>query len=118
MSIFDSVSETIKRYGNSVRITTGKESTDVRAFVQPLRYKNRVYIGGSCHKLGYRRIEKYLYIGLPDYEIVENSSVIEMKNRKYIVKRCEKYYLRDIPVYIWAVLQPYGTDLEDEYESN
>lgn len=121
MGIFDSVAETINRYGSSVKIFAGGYGgnyADARAFVQPLRYKNRIYVGGEYHRLGYSKTDKYLYIGLPKYELTENHSVIEAHKNKYIVKRCEMYYLKDNPVYVWAILQAYGDDLEDDYESD
>ncbi len=118
MSILSSVVETIKRYGCNIRIINGDDSIGTKAFVEPLRYKNRVYVGGQYHHLGYKRTEKYLYIGPPEFSLDENSSVIEMHNNKYIVKRCEIYYVKDLPIYVWAILQPYGSALEDDYESD
>jgi hypothetical protein len=118
MRIFESVSETIKRYGSLVEITTDGKVLKKRAFVEPLRYKNKVYVGGKYQLLGYDRSEKYLYVGLSDVQLCENSSVIQLKDNKYIVKRCETYYLKDYPIYVWAILQPCGDDLEDDYESD
>lgn len=118
MSIFAAVEETINRYGNSIRIRENGRNVNTKAFVEPLRYKNKVYVGGEYHRLGLRKSEKYLYIGLPCFDLTENRSVIEMKSRKYIVKRCETYYVKDRPVYVWAILLPYGAELEDDYESN
>lgn len=118
MSIFDSVRETIKRYGSSISIDNNGETVNAKAFVEPLRYKNRIYIGGEYHRLGFRKTEKYLYIGDTKYELVADTSVIDLKGNKYIVKRCETYYVKDCPVYIWAILLPYGEVLEDDYESD
>ncbi len=118
MGIISSVGETIKRYGCFVTISNGDDCIDTRAFIEPLRYKNRVYVGGQYHHLGYKRTEKYLYIGPPEFPLIENSSVIELHDNKYIVKRCEIYYVKDLPVYVWAILQPYGSALEDDYESD
>ena len=118
MSIMTAVGETIKRYGCSVAIATGEKEVKTKAFVEPLRYKNKVYVGGQYHYLGYKQSEKYLYIGSPEYSLSENATVIEMHNQKYIVKRCETYYADDRPVYVWAILLPYGTALEDDYESD
>ena len=28
------------------------------------------------------------------------------------------YYVKDYPIYVWAILAPYGDDLEDDYESD
>lgn len=118
MSIITAVGETIKRYGCSLSILTGEKRMNTNAFVEPLRYKNKVYVGGEYHYLGFKRSEKYLYIGSPEIVPEENSSVIEMQNKKYIVKRCETYYVHDRPVYVWAILLPYGSALEDDYESD
>lgn len=118
MGIFNSVGETIKRYGCSISIKNGEEYVNTKAFIEPLRYKNKVYVGGEYHHLGLRKTEKYLYIGPAEYELFEDRSVIEMNNSKYIVKRCETYYVKDCPIYVWAILLPYGEVLEDDYESN
>ena len=118
MGIISAVSGTIKRYGCRVDILAADKRISTRAFIEPLRYKNKVYVGGQYRRLGLARSEKYLYIGLPENTLAENTSVIEMNNIKYIVKRCETYYVHDRPVYVWAILLPYGGVLEDDYESD
>ena len=118
MGIFNSVRETIKKYGSSNNIIDGDKVIKSKAFVEPLRYKNKVYIGGEYHCLGFFKKEKYLYVGIADNKLTENSTVIETNGEKYIVKRREKYYVKDIPIYVWAVLQPYGEVLEDDYDSD
>ena len=118
MGILSAVGDTIKRYGSNVNILENGESTSAKAFIEPLRYKNKVYVGGQYHIVGIKRSEKYLYIGSPENMLRENLSVIEMNGSKYIVKRCELYYVKDFPVYVWAILQPYGSALEDDYESD
>lgn len=118
MSIFNSVGETIKKYGSNVSITNDGQGVGAKAFVEPLRYKNKVYIGGEYHLLGCFKKEKYLFVGTPETTLDENSTVIEANGDKYIVKRCEKYYVKDIPVYVWAILQPHGEILEDDYDSD
>ncbi len=118
MSIYKMVSDTIKRYGGSVNIVQDGKIIKSCAFVELLRLKNRIYVGNRRRELGFDRTEKYLYIGLPENPLVENSTVIETAERKYIVNRCEIYYVNDIPVYMWAVLKACGDDLEDDYESD
>lgn len=118
MSIFNSVGETIKRYGCCVCIEQNGKKLNTKAFVEPLRYKNKVYVGGKYHRLGFLNTEKYLYVGPADYELIQNTSVIQTHNCKYIVKRCETYYVKDCAVYVWAILLPYGSALEDDYESD
>lgn len=118
MGIFGSIKETIKRYGNNVIIFDNGKKVKAKAFIEPLRYKNKVYVGGQYRLLGVDRNEKYLYVGCAENQLAEQSTVIEMQNSKYIVKRCETYYVKDYPIYVWAILTPYGDDLEDDYESD
>jgi hypothetical protein len=118
MSIFKSITDTIKKYGNNVKIISNENSFLTNAFIEPLRYKNRIYVGGEYRLLGYSRTERYLYVGPADIVLSENSSVIEMQDNKYIVKRCEIYYVKDNPIYVWAILLPCGEKLEDDYESD
>lgn len=118
MGIISSISETIERYGGIVNIETNGKRLSSKGFVEPLRYKNKIYIGGEYHRLGFRRTEKYLFVGPSDVDLCENESVIETQGNKYIVKRCEKYFVKDIPIYMWAILVPFGSGLEDDYESN
>ena len=118
MSIFNSVGETIKRYGSKVKIEHNGDTVNTSAFVEPLRYRNRIYIGGQYHVLGRNRREKYLYIGSANHRLVENKSVIETHGNKYIVKRSETYYIKDFPLYEWAILTPFGARAEDDYESD
>ncbi|MCD8026477.1 MAG: hypothetical protein LUF33_06025 [Clostridiales bacterium] len=118
MSIFDSVSGTIKRYGCKVAVSENGKSSSTTAFVEPFQFKSKIYVGGEYISTGLRNTEKYLYIGPVDCPLSMNSSVIETQAGKYIVKRCETYYVMNRPVYVWAILLPYGEALEDDYESD
>lgn len=116
MSIIKSVGETIRRYGSEVTIRQDGEAVCARAFVEPLRYRNQIYIGGQYHALGQRRRQKYLYIGSAAHPLRENACVIEAHGSRYVVRRSETYYVKEYPVYEWAILTPYGETREDEYE--
>ena len=63
MSIFSLVAKMICQYGCDVKIINEDESIHGKAFVQPLRYKNRVYVGGRYHTLGLNKTDKYLLYG-------------------------------------------------------
>ena len=118
MGILNSVAAMINRYGSAVTINNGGEITQTRAFVQPIRYKNKIYIGGEQQSLGALNRERYLYIGQPDVPLHANASVIESVGGKYIVKRCETYFVQDRPVYVWAIMVPFGARREDDYDSD
>ena len=46
MSLMSCVDSEILRYGSQVTIISGEERVQTRAFVEPLRYRNKIYIGG------------------------------------------------------------------------
>ncbi len=118
MSLLNCVNREIGRFGSSVTITQQGESVSTRAFLEPLRYRNKIYIGGEYRPLGALRREKYLYVGKPDHRLIEDESVIEMQGSRYIVKRRETYFVKDTPIYEWAILVPYGEQREDEYDTD
>ena len=118
MSLISAVAGSIARLGGEMAITAGDSCQNARAIVEPLRYRNRIYIGGEMHPLGQASREKYLFIGTPDISLQQNRSVIESVGGKYIVKRCETYYVQDRPVYVWAIMVPFGARREDDYDSD
>ena len=118
MSLLNCVDKEIGRFGSLVSITQRGTCVNTRAFLEPLRYRNKIYIGGEYHPLGFLRREKYLYVGKSSHRLIENESVIEAQGSKYIVKRCETYYVKDTPIYEWAILVPYGDEREDDYGSD
>lgn len=118
MSLLNCVDREIGRFGSGVTIRQGGLCVSTRAFVEPLRYRNKIYIGGEYRPLGFSRREKYLYVGKSEHRLVENESVIESQGGKYIVKRCETYFVQDRPVYVWAIMVPFGARREDDYDSD
>lgn len=118
MGIMNSVAAMIDRYGNSVTVQNGGLCVKTRAFVEPLRYKNKIYIGGRYHPLGGYNNEKYLYIGKPSVGLEEDVTVVECSGEKYIVKRAELYRVNGTVVYAWGIMARYGERMEDEYDSD
>lgn len=118
MGVYQIIGSEIRRHGSHVTVTTDGAAINARAFVQPLRYRNRIYIGGEYRDIGKIRREKYLYVGTADCALTEDRSVIDFAGGQYIVKRCETYYWGDEPVYVWAILVPYGAPREDEYDAD
>ena len=116
MSVQSAVTQSIRKYGSRVTINNGGELRSGKAFIEPLRYRNKIYIGGELHSLGVLRRDKYLFIGTPESRLDENVTVIESGGSKYIVKRRETYFVGDSPVYVWAILAEYGERAEDDYD--
>ena len=90
----------INKYGRSIYITDdGWNSKIYNAFVQPLRYKNKMYLSGSFNELGHYGEGYYLYIG-PAKENFDNLSKRALLHTadgmSYKIERYEKIFLKEI----------------------
>lgn len=106
----DPVTEVFERFGREVRLSNdeGWQSLIYKAFIQPLRYKNKMYLDGVYTVIGFDNQSKYLYIGPPDHDLTvldPTSGYVESDGMKYTVDRAEKVYRGDSPVYIWAIIR-------------
>ena len=106
LNIMPSVIKSIQTYGEDVTVINDDNKVSTRAFVEPLRYRNKIYIGGEYRTLGMKHSEKYLYVGVPDVTLVENKTIIKRKDNEYLVKRVERYYVKEQIAYTWAILIP------------
>lgn len=98
------------RYGKSMRLTDGDGWTSAffKAFLQPLRYKNKMYMEGTYTPIGRDMNGLYLYIGPDDHDlsrIEKHGRVIDGENRQYIIQRVEKVFCGDKIFYFWAILK-------------
>lgn len=77
------------------------------AFVQPLRYKNKMYLNGVNTVIGFNSQGHYLYIGPPEHDIssLDKNYYIEAEDKKFMIDRCEKVYFKNTVVYIWAIIR-------------
>ena len=101
-----SVIKSIQTYGEDITVINDDDAVLARAFVEPLRYRNVIYVGGEYKNIGLNYREKYLYVGIPDIPLVENKTIIERKDEKYLVKRVERYYVGEQIAYTWGILIP------------
>ena len=106
MNVMPSVIKSIQTYGEDITVINDDDMVSTRAFIEPLRYRNVIYVGGEYRNLGMKHSEKYLYVGIPDIPLVENKTIIERKDKKYLVKRVERYYVKEQVAYTWAILIP------------
>ena len=106
MNVMPYVIKSIQTYGEDVTVINDEDTVLARAFIEPLRYRNKIYIGGGYRTLGMKHSEKYLYVGIPDITLVENKTIVKRKNNEYLVKRVEKYYVKEQVAYTWAILSP------------
>ncbi len=100
----------LNRYGKSVRLTDGAGWTSAfyKAFLQPLRYKNKMYMEGTYTPIGRDANGLYLYIGPSDRDLSRletQGRVIDFENRQYIIQRAETVFRGDKIFYFWAILK-------------
>lgn len=107
-----------ERYGTAatVRIIGEVSQTyNFKAFVQPLRYKNKLYLRGKYTEIGKNKEDYYLYIGPPDIDIsqVDGEFVtLSIDEVPYLVYRTEKHNISGENAYNWAIIRPIVTDDE------
>ena len=110
MNIEQTVRRFVGRYGCSVSLSADGTTfgTPYQAFVQPLRYKNKMYLEGTMTRIGYADQSHYLYVGPGDVEIcgLSEKAVLLMDNVRYRISRAERVVLADATVYNWAVIRP------------
>ena len=97
------------RYGRVAHFEEpdGWKSTGFRCFLQPLRYKNKMYLYGVNTQIGFNAQGHYLYIGPPEHDPSRLSSHAELHvgNQAYLVDRSEKVYCGAQLYYIWAIVR-------------
>ncbi len=99
-----------KKFGRelSLKQDDGWSSEIFHAFIQPLRYKNKMYLDGVYTVIGFDNQGKYLYIGPAKHDLTvfdSTSGHILCDNVKYTVDRAEKVYYGKEPMYIWAIIR-------------
>lgn len=104
------INKMLTTYGSSVYLwgQDGWKTPLFKAFLQPLRYKNKLYQQGSHTPLGVNKNNVYLYIGPSTHDLTKLDNtyrIIDIENKKYIIDRAEKITVQNSVVYIWAVIR-------------
>lgn len=101
------IKSSIEKYGNVIQIKyTDGNTISSKAFVEPLRYKHKMYIGGKERDLdSLKRIKKkYLYVGKPNVSL-HKGDIVLWQDFEFDVETVEKYIQKeDNAMYIWAIL--------------
>lgn len=117
MSLAERIRRSISLYGDDVVVTVKGEAKSGKAFIEPLRYKNRMYIGGKRIEPGFYDGGYYLYIGQYDIPLNDiQNTVISRGEEKFYIKRSEMYKSGNENLYVWAIVVV-NTEKEDaEYD--
>jgi len=109
MSAFD-FTALMETYGRRVQIQIGSETPGAPfgAFIRPLRYKNKMYLGGVNTRIGFDREGYYLYLGPPAHDLtaaVNDLRILTQDGDAYTVDRAESIFVGDTVSHIWAILR-------------
>lgn len=111
-----------ERYGKSAVYTVigqQRQITEFKAFIQPLRYKNKLYLRGKYTEIGKNKEDYYLYIGPPEVDVSAVDGIftlLEIDGTGYLVYRTEKHSIGEKDIYIWAIIRPIVEDSETDDE--
>lgn len=108
-----------KRYGSEMKIEGNGEAQSFFGFLQPLRYKNKMYLGSVATALGYDNSRKFMLITLPEIDAsicdgFEFSLVFE--GETFSCDHREVEYISGKAVYAWAVVTKTGRKEESDAE--
>lgn len=94
-------------FGVTFTLVSPNGETAFECIFQPLRYKNKIYLGGIPTELGYNSMRKYLLMAPVSVPIDTTDGItnyLRFGENKYRVDHCEKVYLKGKPLYFWAII--------------
>ena len=96
-------------YGRTVTLCDANGSTlnTFKALIQPLRYKNKMYLDGIYTEIGFNSQGHYLYLGPPEPDLCSLTAGDHLcaDGMSYQIDRAEKVYHKDKVFYIWAIIR-------------
>ena len=95
-----------RKYGTDVSVSVNNTTLTGKAFISPLRYKNRVYVDDTYTPGGVLDSGRFVYIGEPALRLDTMGDGIRLTagNTEYTVKKALPYTLGKKVLYIWAML--------------
>lgn len=113
MALREKIKRAMDNHGQKIYIRDEKlQSLPFNAFIQPVRYKNRMYLQDINTVVGLDSKDYFLYIGPYDREIdqTNRNMVIESNSKKYNVVKSQPVHFDDQVVYVWAVIKEFVED--------
>ena len=105
------IEKIMNRYGRKVcsADSNGIKIAEKKCFIQPLRYKNKMYIEGTPTEIGINDSGYFLCLAPPSmrFEELGSNGYLYDNDKKYHIDRWEKIWLGDEVFYLWAILKEY-----------
>lgn len=96
------------KMGLTLSIKKGtKTVSEFKALLQPLRYKNKIYLRGVATELGYDRLRKYLLLSPADVDLsgVDGTeTALYIGNEHLSIDHTEVVYFGSKPCYNWSIV--------------
>ncbi|MBR3802704.1 MAG: hypothetical protein IKK37_04570 [Clostridia bacterium] len=95
------------KLGREVTLIDGSKIESGKALIQPLRYKNKMYLDGVYTEIGFNSQGRYLYIGppVPDLTLASDTATVSSGDTSYRIDRAERVYNGNEVFYIWAIIR-------------
>ena len=99
------IGKLFSKCGQDVELQWPFESQYYKAFIQLMRYKNKMYLDSQYTKLGIMDESSFLLISPADYEINELGDLIIDGDELYSFVKTERIYFLGKPAYNWSILR-------------
>lgn len=107
-----------KEYGEKISFKTENVTVNTYGFLMPLRYKNRMYVGGKQLDSGYYDGGHYILMVPVTMPPLKAGNTVNHSKEQYTVKRADKFTFKGNDIYIWAVVVPYGYRERGDYDTD
>ncbi len=96
----------ILRYARPmILVHGGGDGVTIKAILQPMRYKNKMYLDSQNTKLGIIDESSFLFITSAEVQIDEMQDMLVMDDAQYVFVKVEKIYCFNTHAYTWAILR-------------
>ncbi len=96
------------KMGLTLYIKKGSQTvSEFKALLQPLRYKNKIYLRGVPTELGYDSLKKYLLLSPADVDLsgVDGTEVsLYIGDMHLSIDHTEPVYFGSTPYYNWSIV--------------
>ena len=100
-----------EKLGVQITVSNGENTVIFNGFLQPLRYKNKIYLSGVPTELGYDGLNKYLLIApceVGESWLENKEYTIQCEGNTFSTDHCEPVYLGKNILYYWAIVHKEG----------
>ena len=107
MATAKSIKSLFRKAGITITVCkSGEPVSSFKAFLQPLRYKNKIYLRGVATELGFDSLKKYLLIAPADIDLSEfdgSDKTLRLGENHLSIDHSEIVYFGKEPFYTWSI---------------